>query len=532
MIARRPLVCALGVLLLALIVAAVPAGRRPFWSSDEARFALLAQDVLDRGRWLVAEVRGETYLNKPQLFFWAVALASLPFGRVTEITAAIPAVLASVLTVAGTIAVGRLLWGWPAGLVAGLILVTTPMNFEMSHQVLPDVMLNAWLVWALYWFMRAQRQGWTLAPLAGFYTCLAAGLLCKGPQALAALAAAGVAVIFSDGAAQLGKLRLVRGSAFVLGVAAVAWLIPYQVSSQGGFEQRVVTGHYVTWYLVGPMLSRLAALHVPLAAFLPWTVILAAAPWWWRAQPDDARRRVILWTATMWILSTLSGHYRARYVLPVFPGLALLTAELVTAPVSGVARRVRSVALVVCGGLVFVVGIAAFLPMARLISGEDGAYVPHAGWEKAMLVALAAIALVALIRSARTGEAGGAVVLGLALAVIFLMEGLTYPVRYARAFDVRPLAAAAAASVRPSGGSVIGYPDLRLSYDVYLHRHRVIEIRDDGTVRARLQETPRDAFIMTRDRWNTLAAGAHPGWRVLASAKLGDRTMVTVGSGP
>ena len=234
----------------------------------------------------------------------------------------------------------------------------------------------------------------------------------------------------------------------------------------------------------------------------------------------------------MWILSTLSGHYRARYVLPVFPGLALLTAELVTAPVSGVARRARAVALVVCGGFVFVVGIAAFLPMAQLISGEDGAYVPHAGWEKVMLVVLATIALVALIRSTRTGGASGAVVLGFALAVIFLIEGLTYPARYARSFDVRPLAVAAAASVGPSGGSVIGYPDLRLSYDVYLHRHRVIEIRDDSAVRARLQGAPRDAFIMTRDRWNALAAGAHPGWRVLASARLGDRMMVTVGSGP
>ena len=78
MVSRRPVVCALGVLLLALIVAAVPAGRRPFWSSDEARFALLAKDVLDRGKWLVAEVRGETYLNKPQLFFWAVATWWIP----------------------------------------------------------------------------------------------------------------------------------------------------------------------------------------------------------------------------------------------------------------------------------------------------------------------------------------------------------------------------------------------------------------------------------------------------------------------
>src|ERR1043166_2006785 len=67
-----------GGLLLAVVVFAVPAGRRPFWSSDEARFAVLAQDILDHGRWLVPHLRGDLYLNKPQLYFWSVALASLP----------------------------------------------------------------------------------------------------------------------------------------------------------------------------------------------------------------------------------------------------------------------------------------------------------------------------------------------------------------------------------------------------------------------------------------------------------------------
>src|SRR5436309_2400218 len=53
----RPGASILGVLVLSAVILATPAGRRPFWSSDEARFALLAQDALDHGRWLVAERR-------------------------------------------------------------------------------------------------------------------------------------------------------------------------------------------------------------------------------------------------------------------------------------------------------------------------------------------------------------------------------------------------------------------------------------------------------------------------------------------
>src|SRR5205809_3489059 len=143
---RRPGASILGVLVLSAMIIATPAGRRPFWSSDEARFALLAQDVVDHGRWLVAELRGRYYLNKPQLFFWAVAAAALPFGRVTEASAAIPALVSSVAGVAGVIAVGRLLWGWQAGALAGLIVVTTPLHFDKSPQLLPDGMLNAWVM--------------------------------------------------------------------------------------------------------------------------------------------------------------------------------------------------------------------------------------------------------------------------------------------------------------------------------------------------------------------------------------------------
>src|SRR5206468_11372771 len=100
----RPGASILGVLVLSAVILATPAGRRPFWSSDEARFALLADDGLDHGRWLVAELRGHRYLNMPQLFFWAVAGASVRFGRVSEVSAAIPALVSSMAADAGAIA--------------------------------------------------------------------------------------------------------------------------------------------------------------------------------------------------------------------------------------------------------------------------------------------------------------------------------------------------------------------------------------------------------------------------------------------
>src|SRR5206468_2832266 len=285
--------CIAGVLLLTALLAAIPAGRRPFWSSDEARFALLAQDTLEHGRWLVAELRGRDYLNKPQLYFWLIALVSLPFGRVTELSAALPGILAAVAAVGGVIAIGRRLWGWPTGAIAGLILATTPLHFDMAHQVLPDVMLSACLVWALYFLVSAAGSGWPLAPVVGFYACLTVALLSKGPQALAGVAAAAVAVTFTDGVATLRRLRPALGLGAMLVVAAALWIVPYQLHSAGRFGHQVVGGHYVTWYMLGSLLARLEGLTEAVPAFLPWTVLLAAAPFWWRQSPDPARRRIV-----------------------------------------------------------------------------------------------------------------------------------------------------------------------------------------------------------------------------------------------
>src|SRR5256712_8724354 len=159
----------------------------------------------------------------------------------------------------------------------------------------------------------------------------------------------------------LRRLRTVLGSVLAFGVATIVWLLPYQARSQGSFDDQVLTGHYLTWYLLGPILPRFTALWAPLPSFLPWTLLLAAAPFWWRQSPDAGRRRIALWTATLWLLVAISGNYRSPYILVAVAGLALLTAEFLTARVTGPARRVRTLASLAARGFAPALAAAARL---------------------------------------------------------------------------------------------------------------------------------------------------------------------------
>jgi hypothetical protein len=102
-----------------------------------------------------------------------------------------------------------------------------------------------------------------------------------------------------------------------------------------------------------------------------------------------------------------------------------------------------------------------------------------------------------------------------------------YPPRYTRAFDIRPLVAAARAGLAPDG-IVFGHPDLRLSYDIYLRRP-VGELPTEREVRDRLATDPRARVVMPAALWEAIAPTVGPGWRVIASANLRDRATVLIG---
>src|SRR5262245_38889334 len=241
--APRSRLALVAVLAFAALVIGLPAGRTPIWDPNEARYMLLARDILESGRWLIPDLRGEPYLNKPQLFFWSVAVASLPGCEVTEWTAALPGVLSSIATVAAVFAIGARTWSLGAGAMAALALASSLGFFAIGHHGQSDVMVTAWTWWALYALLVARRAGYTVLPLMAFYGCIAGAILSKGPMGLLGLAAGFVAIAFADGWRDTVRLKPIIGLA-VLAVLLAPWYGTYLIGHGSAFVGDTGDGHY------------------------------------------------------------------------------------------------------------------------------------------------------------------------------------------------------------------------------------------------------------------------------------------------
>src|SRR5215831_249861 len=85
-------------------------GRRVLATNDEARFPVMARDILAHGHWLLPETSSGPMLNKPPLHAWLIALAAWPVGVVSQRTAVVLSFLAAVVVVILTCWVARRLF--------------------------------------------------------------------------------------------------------------------------------------------------------------------------------------------------------------------------------------------------------------------------------------------------------------------------------------------------------------------------------------------------------------------------------------
>src|SRR5581483_225707 len=129
------------------------------------------------------------YHNKPLLLAWLIALASWPFGEVSQATAAVPSAAAAVAAALALGACGRELFGTDAGRYAALVAVTTQGFFLHARLPLPDMLMTAFMIGAVWMLWRALRRGAGRA-WAGFYGLTAGAFWAKGPAGLLPLAVA------------------------------------------------------------------------------------------------------------------------------------------------------------------------------------------------------------------------------------------------------------------------------------------------------------------------------------------------------
>ena len=515
-----------GALLVALFAAVLvlpPVGRKVIVSGDEARFAMLAQDMMKRQSWTDAHVRDRRYRNKPLLYPWAIRALSMPGGRVTQTTAHLPIALAAIVAVFFTTLLGGQLLGRRAGIWAGLITATSYGFFAHSQILLPDMIVVAFGVAALaaFWASISHPPGRVM--LAAFYAALALGVFAKGPVGLLPLLVILVWILTEDGWRGLRRLGSKAGALVFVAVSAI-WLVPFLVAGSGTFARNVVVGNWLNWYLGGPRPMGLLNYLAEFArGIIPWTLLLILPLLWVRAEWRNPRYRFafLAWLVPFVVIA-LSQNQRTRYLLPSFPPAALLIAWWADRRGMEPSRAIRIVAvLAAVGGLagLVVTALPWFDPAEGMaVAGLRGL---------AVVVGVGAVALVAFQVWSLVTLRPHWLVPGVALGTgLLLSVGVWMQIQWVnKTQDFPQLAVLVERHAKGADAGVLG--GRFFSVDVYLGRP-LTPVRTEPLFLNYVNRPDRPVVLVSERVYNAFGEGVRANLEVLERLKVRRQYMLIV----
>ncbi len=327
-------------------------GDRPLWDVDEGMHAATSKDMVLTGDWVTPRVNGENFYDKTAFFNWLAALSFLGLGF-TEFAARLPAAVLGLATVLVTYAAGRRLSSPSAGLLAGVIVATSPEFIILSRSVVHDISLAFFITTALFFFYAAydgelhRRRNLLL-----FYVSAGFAVLAKGPIGLLLPAMI------------IGLFLLLRGRLCFLKEMGLSWGMPVFLIVAAPWYVLISmrNADYVSYFFLkqnlGNFLSKKVThpqpfyyyIPVLLGGMLPWSFFLPLAMY--RPlkkgirQVDDGVLFLICWFSVIFLFFTAASSKLDTYLLPAFPAVALLVAgiwrELMESPEPGLRRGTAS----------------------------------------------------------------------------------------------------------------------------------------------------------------------------------------------
>lgn len=321
-----------------LALYALPAFRRDLWNPDEPRYAEIAREMAASREWLIPRLNGATFLEEPPLQHWLAVAAGA--GRVSAVSARVPAAIAGALALSITFLLGTWLFSRWVGLAGALILGTTYEFWWLAGRAQVDMPLSVCVLAAIAGFAASERfPRWRVPGLAVLYGASAVGFLAKGLLGAGLPGLAVVSWLLWERRSLRGHwIHLVAGALFLLLVIAGWGFVLGRHGGEGMLSEYFVKQH-LGRFSGGedhqePFYYYLWAFPM---AFLPWTLLWPVAFAGLRGafggpgssgQREEARwaRLLAAWFLSGFLVFTAASTKRETYLLPIFPPAALLVA--------------------------------------------------------------------------------------------------------------------------------------------------------------------------------------------------------------
>lgn len=353
-------------------------GARPLEDWDEAIYAQVAKEIVERGDWLTLHWQYQNWFEKPPLLMWTTAFFYSLFG-VTEFWSRAASACAGIGVVALAYLLGKRLYNDErVGIIAGLILLTSYHFVSFSRFGTTDVMLTFFTYLAIYAFVRLRDEGVDTWWYVVWAAC-ALAFMSKGAGGWVAPAAIIISLAFDRRLSSALRTRH-----FWMGLLlAVLFVVPWHALMYLKHGQTFLD-EYFGYHVLARVRTPLEG-HAPgyffylgkiIDGFFPWCLLVpfALVSGVRENMRGERRSRILLLLVALVVgVYTLVQSKLVWYIIPAYPALALLVAALLRKIyLSAHSRRNVRYALVALGALLLLAGgIYSFLLVRQTYRPEE-----------------------------------------------------------------------------------------------------------------------------------------------------------------
>jgi len=350
----------------------------PLLDPDEGRNAEVAREMAATNNYVLPQLNGLPYPDKPVLFF-AVEAAVMEVLGPTVPAARLPPLVFTLATIGAVAWFARRRGGNDAAWIAAVATGAAPLTLGFARIVIFDSALTFFVVVAVLAFYEAvarrtggrpagrtvigstagppdrpSASGWEWAVVA--WTAIALAVLTKGPIGLALPLM--IAIPYAVWR-RAGRVLWAPAGPLMFAALLLPWLMA--MSRRLPDFLSYALGTETLARLTTPALGRTGPwwyfLPIVLAGALPWSVVMLAglAGGRWRSADrriDPYVAFLLGWIVVPLVFFSLSQSKRPQYVLPLVPAIALLVAHLWREGERPAGARVAAAGLIVCGLLI------------------------------------------------------------------------------------------------------------------------------------------------------------------------------------
>ena len=310
-------------------------GHLPLIAPDEGRNAEVAREMKESGAWLVPTYNGLDYLDKPAFYFKVVAFSLAAFGN-NETAARIPSAAFGIALAGLAFAFCRKNYGTRCGLLAAIVVATTPLYLMNARTVIFDMALAFFVCGAIFAGYLAEeaegrtRRNWYLlgAASAGFAT------LVKGP--IGFLIPVLVLLIFNRVEGRRGAWRRLLSPLNLLVFLGVTlpWFVGLCIAHRDFLHYGLVEESFhrfttsKTFHRSQPVYFYLLIIAV---MFFPWSLLLpeaALTTWRERWAKHRGDRLCLIWSVVVVVFFSISQSKLPGYILSVTVSSGILLARM------------------------------------------------------------------------------------------------------------------------------------------------------------------------------------------------------------